>query len=374
MQRKAFLEKAKRIVVKAGSAVLTNELGVDQSIIDHLAQEISLLKERGKEVLLVSSGAVAAGKKKLGYRQQTPLSIKQKQAFAAIGQSLLMHDYDDAFAQHDTVVAQVLLTHSDLAHRGRYLNVRNTLLSLIQSEVIPIINENDTVSTEELKFSDNDTLAALVANLIEADMLVCLTDVDALYDKDPKNTADARPIHTVDEINEDILALAGKTTSSLGTGGMASKINAARIVASGGGCSFIGSGKQENILQDLFSGKLIGTFFLPHKERMQKRKHWIAEVLTPKGDLVLDPGACRAIQKNGRSLLPSGIVSIEGDFNEGDCVRCRNLAGQVIAVGLINHDQARTSLIKGCKTSEVEEKFGYKGCEEVIHRDNMVIL
>ncbi len=344
------------------------------SIIDNLAKEISLLQKRGKEVLLVSSGAVAAGRKRLGDRQQTPLSVKQKQTFAAIGQSLLMHDYDDAFTRYDTVVAQVLLTHSDLAHRGRYLNIRNTLLSLIEAGVVPIINENDTVSTEELKFSDNDTLAALVANLIEADILICLTDVDALYDKNPKYQSDAQPIYTVDEVNQEILALAGETASSVGTGGMSTKINAARIVAAGGGCAFIGPGKQENILQDLFSGKLIGTFFLPHKEKMRKRKHWIADVLTPQGDLILDSGACRAIQQSGRSLLPSGIVAIEGAFNEGDCVRCRNQAGEVIAVGLINYDQPQTALIKGCKTSETEKKLGYKGSEEVIHRDNMVIL
>lgn len=372
--RQTMFDKARRVVVKVGSAILTTENGIDRTVVNNLAKEIAFLRNSGREVILVSSGAVAAGKKKLQFKDDQDVSIKEKQALAAIGQSQLMHDYDDAFHGYGFNIAQILLTHSDLSHRSRYLNVRNTLNTLFTFGVIPIINENDTVSTEELKFSDNDTLGAMVANLIEADMFICLTDVDALYDKNPSTHKDARAIYTVDEIDDSIYEMAGNSKSILGTGGMRSKINAAQMVSAGGGCSFIGPGKRENILEHLFSGELIGTFFLPKKEKMQSRKRWIAYVLKPKGQLLLDKGACNAIAQNGRSLLPSGILEVHGKFNKGDSVTCLNESGKSVAVGLANYDSDTVTKIKGMRTKEIKQLLGFLENEEVVHRDNMVVL
>jgi glutamate 5-kinase len=372
--RQTLFDRAKRVVVKVGSAILTCEDGIDQDVVDNLAKEISFLRDTGREVILVSSGAVAAGKKKLHLKDDLELTIQQKQALAAIGQSQLMHDYDEAFARYGYNIGQILLTHSDLSHRTRYLNVRNTIHTLFNYGVIPIINENDTVSTEELKFSDNDNLGALLANLIEADMFICLTDVDALYDKNPLISPDAKAIYTVCQVDENIQSMAGHSKSVLGTGGMQSKIKAARMVAAGGGSSFIGPGKQKNILEHLFSGEMIGTFFLPQKEKMQSRKRWIAYVLKPKGKMVLDVGACNAITKNGRSLLPSGIISVEGTFQKGDSVSCVDENDVAIAVGLTNFSYNMVDKIKGLRTDDIRTLLGYKESEEVMHRDNMVIL
>ena len=322
---------------------------------------------------MITSGAVAAGRRKI-MMAQTNLTIKEKQALAAIGQSSLMHYYDEAFNVYGKNIAQILLTHSDLSDRTRYLNVRNTILTLFKFGVIPVINENDTVSTEELKFSDNDNLGALVANLIEADMFICLTDVDALYESDPQTDPKARPLYTVTEITPEIEAMAGNSKSILGTGGMQSKINAAKMVAAGGGSSFIGPGRQNNILQHLFSGEMVGTFFLPRKEKMQSRKRWIAYVLKPKGTLFLDEGACVAVSKNGKSLLPTGIMQIEGDFEVGDSVLCLSENRKQIAVGLSNFSSEELSKIKGLRTDKIEQVLGYKEVDEVLHRNNLVVL
>ena len=372
--RQTLFDKARRVVVKVGSAILTAEDGLNREVIDNLAREISFLHNSGREVILVSSGAVSAGKRKIKISDDQELTIRQKQALAAVGQSRLMHDYDEAFGQYGKNIAQILLTHSDLANRKRYLNVRNTILALFRYGVIPVINENDTVSTEELKFSDNDNLGALVANLIEADMFICLTDVDALYDRNPLADSGARAIYTVAEVTAEIEAMAGNSKSVLGTGGMQSKINAAKMVSSGGGSSFIGPGRQKDILQHLFSGEMVGTFFLPRHEKMQSRKRWIAYVLKPQGQLVLDDGACNAIVKKGKSLLPSGLVAVEGEFGEGDSVRCVNLQGDPVAVGLTNFNSKNLLKIKGMRTSEICKILGYKANDEVMHRDNMVVL
>lgn len=372
--RQTLFNKAKRVVVKVGSAILTTENGINREVLDNLAQEIAFLRNTGREVILVSSGAVAAGKKKLHIKDDKDVSIMQKQALAAIGQSQLMHDYDEAFHEYGYNIAQILLTHSDLAHRSRYLNVRNTILTLFKYGVIPIINENDTVSTEELKFSDNDTLGALVTNMIEADMFICLTDVDALYDSNPITHPDAKAIYTVSEVDDRIQSMAGHSKSALGTGGMQSKINAAQMVSAGGGSSFIGPGKRKNILEHLFSGEMIGTFFLPKKEKMQSRKRWIAYVLKPQGEITLDQGACNAIVKNGRSLLPSGVTDVNGQFSKGDSVRCINKNGEAVAVGLSNFDQETLLKIKGLRTKDITGLLGYIENEEIIHRDNMVVL
>jgi glutamate 5-kinase len=372
--RQTLFDKAKRVVVKVGSAILTAETGLNDAVVNNLAREISFLHNSGREVILVTSGAVAAGKRKLQVKDDLELSIRQKQALAAVGQSRLMHDYDEAFGRHGKNIAQILLTHSDLSNRKRYLNVRNTISALFKFGVIPVINENDTVSTEELNFSDNDTLGALVANLIEADMFICLTDVDALYDRNPLTDPDARPIYTVAEVTSEIEAMAGNSKSVLGTGGMLSKIKAAKMVSAGGGSSFIGPGRQKDILQHLFSGEAVGTFFLPRKEKMQSRKRWIAYVLKPMGSLVLDEGACIAVTNKGKSLLPSGIVEVTGQFGVGDAVRCVDGRDNQIAVGLTNFSSEHLMKIKGLRSDRIVEILGYKESDEVMHRDNLVVL
>jgi glutamate 5-kinase len=372
--RQTLFDKAKRVVVKVGSAILTVDKGLNQVVVDNLAREIAFLHDSGREVILVSSGAVAAGKRKLGVLDSIDLNIKQKQALAAVGQSRLMHDYDEAFGKHGKNIAQILLTHTDLADRKRYLNVRNTILTLFKYGVIPVINENDTVSTQELKFSGNDNLGALLANLIEADMFICLTDVDALYDKNPSTDPTAKAIYTVSEVTPEIEAMAGNSKSVLGTGGMQSKIQAAKVVSAGGGSSFIGPGRKKDILQHLFSGEMIGTFFLPQQEKMQSRKRWIAYVLKPKGSIILDSGACTAICEKGKSLLPSGIVDVVGDFEVGDSVQCLNSNREVVAVGLINFSDDNLGKIKGLHTDKIASVLGYKEYDEVMHRDNLVVL
>jgi len=372
--RQTLFDKAQRIVVKVGSAILTRSEGLDYDVIGNIARDISFLHKSGREVILVSSGAVAAGKKKISYHKNSELGIKEKQALAAIGQSSLMQAYEQAFSTYKKPIAQVLLTHDDLAKRERYLNVRNTLLTLFGFGVIPVINENDTVSVEELRFGDNDTLGAHICNLIEADMFICLTDVSGLYTHNPDTDPKAKPLYTVSEITPEVEGLVSNVRSSLGTGGMRSKLNAAKIVAAGGGSSFIGPGREKEILQKLFSGEMIGTFFLPRKERVKSRKRWIASVLKPQGSLVLDDGACRALTRDNKSLLPSGIAEVRGEFGVGDAVHCQDKQDQVIAVGLSNYSSTDTRKILGCHSSRIEELLGYKDSDDVIHRDNIVLL
>jgi glutamate 5-kinase len=372
--RKSYLGKSKRVVVKVGSAVLTGEDGLNLAVMENLAQEISFLIKSGREVILVSSGAVAAGKKRLGLQINRKLELKEKQGAAAVGQSSLMRFYEDIFDRLGYKVAQVLLTHDDLSNRNRYLNVRNTILTLLEWKIIPIINENDTVSVEELRFGDNDTLGALITNLIEADLFICLTDIDGLYTGNPHEDPEASPVYTVAKVDKKVEAMAGFVVGALGTGGMQSKIQAARMVSARGGNSFIGSGQEKGIVQQLFACEPVGTFFLPQAEKMQSRKHWIAYVLRPKGYLVLDQGACKAIIKGGKSLLPSGILAVKGNFKVGAPVQCLNEKGRAIASGLSNYSANDLEKIKGLKTVQIEKTLGYKDSDEVIHRDNLVVL
>lgn len=372
--RRTLFNKAKRVVIKVGSAVLANGNSMNHKVIDNLANELAFLHNSGREVVLVSSGAVAAGRKKLNIKDTRDITIQEKQALAAIGQSNLMHIYDSAFTNHGKNIAQILLTHADLAHRDRYLNFKNTILTLFKMGVIPIINENDTVSTEELQFSDNDNLGALVTNLIEGDMFICLTDVDNLYSGNPETDPSARRIFTVKEVTSDIEAMAGNSKSALGTGGMHSKIIAAKKVAAGGGSSFIGPGKEAGVLEKLFSGEMIGTFFLPRRKRLQGRKQWIAFVLKPKGKIEIDAGACKALCCGGKSLLPSGIKKVEGTFMAGDSVQCVNDRDDVIGVGLANYRAEDIRRIQGVKSDKIGEILGNKASDVIIHRDNLVIL
>jgi len=372
--RKLYLGRSKRVVVKVGSAVLTGDDGLNLSVMENLAREISFLINSGKEVILVSSGAVAAGRKRLGLESHRKLGLKEKQGAAAVGQSRLMRFYEDIFDRQGYKVAQVLLTHDDLSNRNRYLNVRNTILTLLEWKIIPIINENDTVSVEELRFGDNDTLGALITNLIEADLFICLTDVDGLYTGNPHKDSEAKPVYTVAKVDRKVEAMAGHVVGALGTGGMQSKIQAARMVSLRGGSSFIGSGRRQSILQQLFSSEPVGTFFLPQTEKLQSRKHWIAYVLRPKGHLILDQGACKALVQGGKSLLPSGILEVKGNFGVGAPVQCLDEAGAVIATGLSNYSAADLTKIKGLNTGQIEKVLGYKDSDEVIHRDNLVVL
>ena len=372
--RQTLFDRAKRVVIKVGSAVLTGDNGLDESVIANIARQISFFQSTGREVILVSSGAVAAGRKRLGVVKTAHEELRVKQALAATGQGLLMQAYEQAFTEFRQPVAQVLLTHADLSNRGRYLNVRNTIRTLFEFGVVPIINENDTVSAEELRFSDNDTLGALMTNMIGADVFIILTDVNGLYTGHPNEDADARPVYTVTAVTREIERMAGHAGSALGTGGMMAKLRAAKMVAACGGSSFIGPGRHPDILQALFSGELIGTFFLPGKGVLNRRKHWIAYVLKPQGYLVIDDGARRALIEQGKSLLPSGIVEVRGSFAVGAPIHCLDLQGTTIAAGLSNYGAADIERIKGRKTEEIAAILGSKDADEVIHRDNLVIL
>ena len=372
--RQSYFDKARRIVVKVGSAVLTDENGLDSTVIENIARELSFLKKSGREVILVSSGSVAAGKRILAIDDNREIGLAEKQALAAIGQPSLMQSYVMAFKGYGLNVAQVLLTHSDLADRDRYLRVRNTILSLFRFDTIPVLNENDTVAVEELRFGDNDTLAAMIANLIEADMFICLTDVVGLYTGNPSTDPNARPLYTVSTVTEEIEAMAGNLKSSLGTGGMQSKIRAAKMVANGGGSSFIGPGREETILQQLFSGEMVGTFFLPAQDKIKPRKQWIAHVLRPNGYLVLDNGACEAILNRGCSLLPSGILEVRGEFGIGDAIHYLDQNGKKIAAGLINYRSQDVDRIKQHNSQDIKDILGVKDYDEAIHRDNLVLL
>lgn len=372
--RRSYLGKARRVVVKVGSAVLTSSDGLNLPVLENLARGLYGLRQKGLEVILVSSGAVAAGRRKLGLAADRALSLREKQATAAVGQSSLMRAYEKIFEQLGQKVAQVLLTHDALSRRDRYLNVRNTLFTLLDWGLLPIINENDTVSVEELRFGDNDTLGAMVTNLTEADIFVCLTDVDSLYTGNPSQDPDAKPLHTVMNIDRQVEEMAGSVSGLLGTGGMQSKIRAAKMVAARGGCSFICPGRQNDLLARLFAGEAVGTFFMPREDKLQSRKHWIAFTLRPLGYLVLDDGACHALVKSGKSLLPSGILEVQGKFGIGAPVHCLDKDGNAVAAGLVNYNSADLAKVKGFKSSQILEVLGHKDSDEVIHRDNLVIL
>ncbi len=364
----------KRIVVKIGSNLLAHdEEGLDMKRISSLSRDISELQDRGYDVVVVSSGAIAAGMRKLGLKTK-PRDIKHKQAVAAVGQSTLMWAYERSFAKWSKKVAQVLLTRDDFADRKRYINSKNTLLTLISYRVFPIINENDTVATDEIKFGDNDQLASLVASLIEAERLVILSDVDGLYTEDPKRSAEAKLIEYVEEITPDIEDRAGGAGSGVGTGGMYSKVLAAKRAVNHGILVHIVSGRKEGILLGLMEGEKSGTLFKPKAEKLSSRKGWIAYGSRARGNLVLDEGAVRALVERGKSLLPSGIVAVEGEFDVGDAVYCVDGQGRRIAKGLTNYASSEIMMIKGKKSSEIEAILGYKYSEEAIHRDNLVLL
>lgn len=368
---KQNITKAKRIVVKVGSGVLTRDLGLDLDIIASLARQISAQMDKRREVILVSSGAVASGVKKIGLPKR-PDKMPEKQAAAAIGQAGLIHEYEMAFSKHGKHVAQILLTDEDLSNRKRYLNARNTMTTLLDWGVLPIINENDTVAVAEIKFGDNDSLSARVALLLEADLLINLTDIDGLYDKDPRQFSDAKRIRELVSIGKHIEDLAGGA-GSLGTGGMLTKIKAARKMIASGIPMIIASGKDPNILDDLFQGKDKGTFFRPKHERLGSRKGWIAFNSKPKGVLYLDNGAAEAVKNRGKSLLPSGITRVQGEFGMGAPVEIKDSENRVIGVGLVNYSSTDIDTIKGLNSRDIEQRLGHKEYDEVVHRDNLAL-
>ena len=373
--KKSLLSKTRRVVIKVGSAVLTSSGGgLDQKRIEQLAREIVSIMDERREVVLVSSGAIAAGLAKLGLKKTKGMPLPLKQAAAAVGQSGLMWMYEKTFGAHGKKVAQVLLTREDLSNRSRFLNARNTLHTLLEYGVIPIINENDTVAVDEIKFGDNDNLSGMVVQLIDADLLVILSDIDGLYTADPRLHPDARFIPVVEKITAEMERGAGDALSGVGTGGMRSKIMAAKKVGAYGVPMVILNGKKTGLLAALFDGKETGTLFLPRLEKMDSRKHWIAYTAASKGGIVVDDGAREALVNKGKSLLPGGVVSVEGVFKVGDCVNCLDLRGAVFARGLTKYSSIDLDRIRGLKTSQIAPVLGHKDYDEVIHRDDLVIL
>ncbi len=372
--RKEIFKRVWRLVIKIGSNIIASTgQGLNEFKIEQLAKEVSQLKAKGYEVVIVSSGAIACGMEKLGLSER-PTSIPAKQAAAAVGQSRLMWAYEKTLGHFNEKVAQILLTQEDLADRMRFLNSRNTLNTLIELGVIPIINENDTVAVEEIKFGDNDNLAALVTNLVDADLLVILSDVDGLYTDDPKTNPRATFLPLVDELTPKIEGLARDSKTAEGTGGMASKLRAAKKASAYGVATIILNGKKDGLLLRLLNGEEIGTLFLPKKRRLTSRKHWIAFYARPSGAIIVDDGAKKAILERGKSLLPSGIIDIEGTFETGEAVKCIGTDSREFARGLVNYGSAEVIKIKGKKTSEIEKILGYKYYDEVIHRDNLVVM
>jgi len=370
--RKSIFNNAKRLVVKVGSNVLTEDHGLNLKAIRSISRQICRLIDSGLEVILISSGAMASGVKKVGLDKR-PDEIPKRQAIAAVGQAGLIMEYEKAFARYHKKVAQILLTGDDLNNRIRYLNARNTLCMLLSWQVVPIINENDTVMIEEIQFGDNDNLAAMITLLMDADILVNLTDIDGLYTKNPRKYPDAELIPLVSTIRENIVKVAGDIPGPLGTGGMLSKINAARKVTASGIPMVIANGGKPDILIKLFSGKEIGTFFVSKKKKLKSRKCWIAFTLKPKGAIRIDDGAAAAILNRGKSLLPSGIVHVEGEFNVGAPVEFKNSDNETLGTGLVNYNSADIRKIMGFKSSQIKKILGHKPYDDVIHRDNLAI-
>jgi glutamate 5-kinase len=368
-------QKANRIqraVVKVGSNVLTADAGLNINAIQSLSSQICRLLDRGMQIILVSSGAMASGMKKMAFARR-PEAIPKRQAISAIGQADLIREWEKAFERFGYKVAQILLTSDDLTSRKRYLNARNTMNTLLEWQVVPIINENDTIMVEEIKLGDNDNLAAMIALLLDADIFFNLTDIDGLYDKDPRVHPDARLIPRVATFSKSIERYAGDIPGALGTGGMLSKIKAARKVTASGIPMVIAQGYRPDILIQLAEGEAQGTFFVPRDQKLNRKKCWIGYTVNPQGALHVDAGAARALLNNGKSLLPSGIVDVQGQFPVGAAVSVVADDGQVVGNGLVNYNADDIRTIMGLKTSQIKNRLGQKTYDEVIHRDNLVI-
>ncbi len=374
MHRRALLKKVKRLVVKIGSALLVRESGgLNTAFLSKLAREIAELHRQGREVILVSSGAIGAGMAVL-QRKERPRTIPAKQALAAIGQPRLMQAYAGVFGRQGLITAQVLLTAEDIHNRQRYSHARNALSELLKQGVIPIFNENDTVSVDEIQFGDNDVLSAHITNMAEADCLVVLTNVDGLYSRDPRYYPEATLISQVDKIDRKTENMAAASTNHLGTGGMATKLQAARMVTGMGEELVIANGRRKRVLPLILSGQEIGTIFYPQGDKLGARKRWIAFALRRQGVLLLDAGAGTAVKEQGKSLLPSGILSVEGQFKLGDCVGLKDQAGREFARGLVNYASDEIKRLCGVKTKDIERILGYKNNDEIIHRSDLALL
>ena len=369
------LKKAKRIVVKVGTSTITYANGKRNfSQIDRLARELSDLQNQGKEMILVSSGAVAVGVDRLGLPAK-PSTIPGKQACAAVGQGVLMHTYEKLFADYGQIVAQVLITRTEAIDRHRYTNCRNTFMTLLQQGVIPIVNENDVVALDELKIGDNDNMSALVAGIVDADLVIILSDIDGLYTANPATHPEATLVHTVQEITPEIEASAGGVGSSRGTGGMATKIQAAKAATNSGIQLVIASGTEKNAIPRILQGEEIGTLFVSRENRLQFRKRWLAFGAKIQGSIVVDDGCAKAIRKaGGCSILPAGIYQVVGDFQSGSTISVIDKEGHELARGLVHYTASELERIKGCKSSDIEGILGHKNYDEVIHRDDLVIL
>lgn len=373
MNTRHDIRHTRRWVVKIGSALLTNTReGLDQEAISQWVDQMAVLRRQGIELIMVSSGAVAEGMKRLGWHQR-PSAVNQLQAAAAVGQMGLIQEYESAFQRYDLHTAQILLTRDDLAGRTRYLNARSTLRTLLDLGVIPVVNENDTVVVDEIRFGDNDTLAALVTNLIEADLLVILTDQAGLYDKDPRQHDDAKLIHE-GHAGDATLAAMASTGGSLGRGGMVTKLQAAAKAARSGAATVIAGGAEKDVLIRIGAGDDVGTVLWPATNRINARKQWLAGQLQVSGKLTLDGGAVEVLKKDGRSLLAVGVTHVDGDFSRGELVACLDPSGQEVARGLVNYNANETQRIAGRSSDSIKEILGYVDEPELIHRDNLVLV
>ncbi|MFB3897431.1 MAG: glutamate 5-kinase [bacterium] len=365
-----------RIVIKIGTNLLNGAKNIfNRDLVNHLADQIDQLHHQGKQIIIVTSGAIGAGMRKLEWKER-PKLIPDRQALAAVGQSQLMHLYEEIFSARKLHVAQVLLTEGDMNDRQRYLNARNTLLRLLELGVIPIINENDTVAIDELKIGDNDTLSARVASKVEADLLLILTDVEGLFDRDPKKNKQAKIIPVVEKLTDTIMESAAGAGSIFGTGGMVTKLAAAKIATMSGTTMYIINGTVKNIVIRAVKNDTVGTKFIPQRKRkLSARERWIAYGGSSAGNRIyVDSGAKSALTKSGKSLLPSGIVKVEGEFEPGDVVQITDTEGIEFARGLVNYTASELNKIKGLKSSQVKSVLGYKYYDEVVHRDNLVLL
>ena len=365
------LADARRWVIKVGSALLTDDgRGLDLSVVSRLADQLAALRAGGRDVVLVSSGAIVAGLARLQLSER-PHEVNLSQAAAAVGQSALVRAYEECLGPHGVTTAQILLSHADVRARDRYLNARSTLNTLLSMDVLPIVNENDTVVTDEIRLGDNDTLAALVANLVDADALLILTDQDGLMDGDPRRATNAQLIQSADVHDPELDQVAGGG-SALGRGGMATKLSAARLAARSGTGTVIANGRVPDVVASVAGGESVGTFLQTQRQPQSARKQWLASLLHAKGQLVLDDGAVRGVSEQGRSLLPIGITAVSGEFQRGDLVSCVDSAGRERARGLVNYTAEEAAALIGKSSDQIEATLGYCGDEEMIHRDNLV--
>ncbi|MBO1437134.1 glutamate 5-kinase [Meiothermus sp. CFH 77666] len=365
------LQTYRRLVIKVGSAVISGPGGRQQQLA--IASQVAALRGEGREVVLVSSGAMATGLGKLGFKER-PKTMPAKQAIAAVGQPTLMYWWEQAFGWYDLKVAQILLTAEDLAHRHRYLNARQTLETLLEWGIVPIINENDTVMVDEIKFGDNDQLSALIATLVGADLLILLSDIEALYEADPRTHPEARPIHYVERVDAGVLRMAGDDPNSVGTGGMKSKLLAAQKAQAAGIPTLLLPGTRPQSIAEALRGEPVGTLFAGARRRYSGKKLWLYQLPKPQGEVVVDAGAARALRQGGASLLPAGILEVRGQFGVGEAVRCLDEKGHLIGVGLVNYSADELKRIQRRQTRDIEAILGYKNTDEAIHRDYFALV